>query len=324
MSTNKITFILDIARIYDYLDFSNEDTKLLFWAIHPLNILHVHPKGTKLQNLPLTVSKNILKILYRSKFNRMKSIILELNSYKACHFMDYENLSYQNHLFDIDLQKEYLPVSCPAPNIEAPADLVRNGEINICVVGRLVKEKVYPLINVLDNLVNYETKNKKIVHIIGDGDSKYLIKDDKYKNKIEIKYTGTIKDVKDLHTYLKSNADIVFAMGTSVIEASAMKIPAIIFPYSYKPINNTKFMYFFEAFEYQLGINIDFYKKIAKHEFPTIMDDIYKKKNKKLLGEKCHNYYIQNHSVETTAEKLLKKINEDALTYKLYKEIIQK
>ena len=319
-----ITPISNIARIGNYLDFQNPNTKLLFWTIHALNLLHVLPKGTKLQNLPSPLQKFVLNFFYRKRFGWMKRLLIGLNAKNACCFMDYENILYQNRLFDVNLGSNYLPIPCPMPKETANVNLIGENEINICVLGRLVREKVFPLINVLDNLLVYESDRKKIVHIIGDGDSKRLIDLNKYKNKIEIKFTGTIKEISELHNYLKNNVDIVFAMGTSVIEAAGMKLPAVVLPYSYNKIKNSRFMYFFENQNYTLGTNIDSYKKTATHEFGEILDEVYNLKNKENLGNDCYNYFIQHHSLDSVAKMLLEKAENDKITYKKYEEILNK
>ncbi len=319
-----ITPISNIARINQYLSFENEETRLLFWSIHPLNLLHILPKGTKLQNCPAKLQKIILNLFYHHKFQRIKSLLLALNKHGACCFMDYENVTYQNNLFDINIENNYLPIACIEPEIKSNQELINHSEINICIVGRLVREKVFPLINVLDNLAVYETKLKKIVHIIGDGDSRELIECDKYKNKVEIRFTGTLNDISELHKYLKDHADIVFAMGTSVIEAAAMKIPSVILPYAYNRLKNTKFMYFFDSFDYVLGANPMLYDKIAKREFVDILGQIYKMKNKKSIGNDCYNHFLKHHSISAVANRLLDISNINNLSYKVYKELLNK
>ena len=317
-----ITPISNINRLNKALNFENIDTKLLFWCIHPLNVLHIMPKGAKLQNYPMIFQKFFLKTFYNKKYRRMKNLLTEFTSMNACYFMDFENLNYQKMLFDIDLSKDYLPVCCPIPSEEANTGLISADEIHICILGRLVKEKVYPLIAVLDNLVNYDTKKKKIVHIIGDGDSKRLINTEKYKNKLDLRFVGTISDISTLHSYMLCHCDIIFAMGTSVIEASGLKIPAVLLPYSYRPIKINKFAYFYEAFDYVLGTNYNLYKEFAQRTFSEILDEIYVKGQKYQQGVMCHKYSVLNHTVESVSEKLIQKIQDNLLSYNAYRELI--
>ncbi len=317
-----ITPISNINKLNKALNFENIDTKLLFWCIHPLNLLHIMPKGTKLQNYPMIFQKFFLKVFYNKKYHRMKNILAKFSSLNACYFMDFENLDYQKKLFDLDLNKDYLPVCCTIPFGEENRDLISADEINICILGRLVKEKVYPLIAVLDNLVNYNSKKKKIVHIIGDGDSKRLINVEKYQDKLDLRFVGTVSDISKLHSYMLNHCDIVFAMGTSVIEASGLKIPAVLLPYSYRPIKINEFAYFYEAFDYVLGTNYNLYNEFALHTFAEILDEIYVKEQKNLHGAKCFEYSVSNHTVESVSEKLIQKIQDNKLSYNAYRELI--
>ena len=102
-------------------------------------------------------------------------------------------------------------------------------EINIGYIGRLDCDKIFSLINVLDNLSLYNTSFKKNVHIIGCGDRKHLITNNKsYKDaNINIIFTGFLLD-NDKYDYLYNNVDILFSMGTSSLDGALVKIPSVL------------------------------------------------------------------------------------------------
>ena len=118
------------------------------------------------------------------------------------------------------------------------------------------------------------------------------------------------------------HCDIIFAMGTSVIEASGLKIPAVLLPYSYRPIKINKFAYFYEAFDYVLGTNYNLYKEFAQRTFSEILDEIYVKGQKYQQGVMCHEYAVLNHTVESVSGKLIQKIQDNLLSYNAYRELI--
>jgi hypothetical protein len=125
-------------------------------------------------------------------------------------------------------------------------------DINIGWLGRLDEDKIFSVINILDNLNNYNTDKRKFFHIIGSGISSHLIEPSKYKN-INIIFNGTILN-EDKTKYLIDNFDIAFSMGTSSIESAALKIPTIV-PLSFEKYTyiSNGFTKFFELSDYNLG-----------------------------------------------------------------------
>lgn len=187
-------------------------------------------------------------------------------------------------------------------------------EINIGYIGRLDYDKIFSLINVLDNLSLYNTSFKKNVHIIGCGDGKHLITDNKsYEGaNINIIFTGLLLD-NDKYDYLYNNVDILFSMGTSSLDGALVKIPSVLTlsQVGYKLSDDT-FIYLHNL----TRVNNGFYEEdihnmgsFMFNNFSNIMDDIYKSNKKSEIGEKCFEYCINNHEVNNTLINIIEYFN---------------
>jgi len=202
---------------------------------------------------------------------------------------------------------KYLPIFSPNINIEINNNLI-NDEINIGWLGRLDSDKIYSVINILNNLYSYKTNKKKNIHIIGSGDSKNLINLEHYLNgNINVIFLNTLLN-DEKNNYIIKNFDISFSMGTSGLESASMKIPTIIPMCLEKEKYLTDgFVKFFNLTDYNLGFydNDIIELNLNTSEFKDILDDIYENNLKSVYGNKCYDYYINNHSQEKTIEYLL-------------------
>ena len=118
--------------------------------------------------------------------------------------------------------------------------------IHIAWIGRLSRDKIYALINLMNHLEKIKIIKK--FHIIGEGNCKHLLREYRF----ETIYLGTISP-KDLPSYLQTHIDIVFAMGTSMLEAEKCGIPAVYTFYSWEEYSRDCFVWAFKLKNYCLG-----------------------------------------------------------------------
>lgn len=148
--------------------------------------------------------------------------------------------------------KHTVPVMLNDAKCNVKHRLLNKNEINIGWLGRLSEDKIYALINFLDNLENIIIDKVSIkVHIIGSGSCEDMIPKH-YKN-FRILMQGTIQPV-DLDEFLLKNIDLMFAMGTSMLEAEKLGIPSVLTFYKTKPSIANKFIWSFLLKDYCLGL----------------------------------------------------------------------
>lgn len=318
-----ITPLSNIYRIEEYINFKNDETKLFFWSLHTFNVIHVMPDGNKLQNIPIFLLKNILTLFCKKNYKIYQTLLKEANDSDAVYFLDNNTGNIHQNIFNFIPSENILPIAIPEQSDFAKNELISQNEINVCILGRLSAERIFPTQNILENLNKISTNKKIKAHIIGKGDcEKQLYPKEIYKN-IEIIMVGTLTP-DQLTNYLKKNIDILFSAGTSLLEGASLKIPSVIIPFSYTKFNTDLFYYLFESSGFSIGESATQHRKRATRSFGSIIQDIYIKKRKKEIGQKCYEYYLNHHSIANTAKNLLNAINKCSLNYKIYKKIKSK
>lgn len=279
-------------------------SKLLFVNWHICSI-------PALQNNWQTSDENIYKFL---------SLVHETNSVIFCD----ESHRLGQNTKDIDFDKNIVPITLSRENIKAKEGLVNSEEINIAILGRLCQDKIYSVINVLDNLQPLDFNRKKIVHIIGDGPDRNLIDVDSYPS-IDIKFVGTLVQ-QEMRKYLAVKCDCLFAMGTSVLEGAAISLPSIIIAHNMKPMTSNSYVYIQDTPGYCLGWYDDQFDDLGLKPITmqNILEDLLICNSKSSLGELGFRYFSENHTIENAVIKFKNAIRRNTLTSNIFTEKTRK
>jgi len=263
-------------------------------------------------------------LLYLQK--KLKDFGKLLSDTNSLSFIDLGCKNAAEKQFKRKFKENYLPLyfDNPNKNTECNFNLINKNEINVAWLSRLSDSKCYSLLNLIKQLNNYKTNLHKKIHIIGDGLHKeQLIKDIENIQdlNVEIEFLGVITGNK-LDEYLTNNADILFAMGTSMLNGASIKIPTAGVSETANPkLNLDKFIWLFDELGLQLGLP-DNHKDLAvispkAISIKNILDTIYIENKKQEIAEKCYQYYKDNHNnIEVICNKLFDLINNSTLTYK--------
>ena len=313
MDTSGIRFI-------DYESFSGkiyfEEECVLFAQIHYLfDMPIVNPKSKVLFfNWHNCCIPELKKRMWFTDAE-MHSFLDLVNKNQAQVFCDYFHRKANNEISKIDFAKHYVPVSVDPKKRRAPSALVSKDTINIAVLGRLVSDKIYGVLNLIKQAQKSKIKQSIVFHIIGEGQYIDLLPKKTPKN-IQIKKCGAIVD-DELNEYLTNNVDILFAMGTSVLEGGALGLPSVILPYEMKNFDSDTFIYLYDALDYSLGCEVS---QVNKEQFRTftfknIIEDIYVKRLKKEIGSKCLKYVQHNHYIASNTQLLKKYLDTTTLLF---------
>lgn len=219
--------------------------------------------------------------------------------------------------------KQYIPITIQSQTVFAKSKLIKTDEINIAILGRLCNDKVWSVLNLLDQLEAYKCKKRKNVYIIGDGENTDLVANRQVGNNINLIMTGTVVG-NNLKKMLANKVDILFAMGRSVLESSAMKMPSVIIPHNIHAFTKDAYVYLQDTKGYALGWydtqidDLDIPHKTLAH----ILDDIYIRGEKQQQGEKAFQYVKKHHF--TNVEELKDALSKTTLTYRRFWKIAKK
>ena len=226
----------------------------------------------------------------------LKNMIRFLHEKSSVFFLDKTHWMAQN-ADDIVFREEYVPIVIPKREKQALAQLISKKERNIAVLGRLCKDKIYAVLDLMDNIVNLRDDVKTNVYIIGEGDWQHLLFDQHFPSWIKIIRCGTMDNEKVLHL-LSRKTDILFAMGTSILDGASLGIPSVVIPNDVEPFECNAYVYLNECNGYMVGWGPNQLDKLnlPTHTIEEIFDDVYGKDRKAEIGDKCYQYYLANHT----------------------------
>lgn len=209
----------------------------------------------------------------------------------------------------------------------ANSKFIENNSINIAFLSRLSSDKIQSLFYLVKNLYELSLIKKIKIHVIGDGICKEFVVRTltKYEDKLEIIYCGSILH-ENLDEYLVNNIDLLYGVGTSVVEAAALKIPSAILLMSYNEIKDNEAFWYFDTKDYCVGITKD-QKEDFKIEYTTIqkqVEQVCAIDGKKYLGERSYQYFVENHgNLDKLAYNFLNQLSKSFLTFKMLKKCIK-
>ena len=218
---------------------------------------------------------------------------------RAMVFHDWSSWDALSQDAGFEFEKAYLPAYVDAHQMESDGALICEEEMHLTWLGRLVSDKIYSLFSVIQNLDQYDTERKKVLHIIGDGRNRKDVEQYclQFRNQITFDFRGTLTG-SELEEFLVKNTDVLYAMGTSVLEGAARKLPAAVVILEMKPIEGDEFFWLFHSKEYCCGVMTSQMRRfnVEYSHFRDMMDDIFEYGMKREYGERSFRYYEENHA----------------------------
>lgn len=281
----------------------DDDTRVLFWNLHPLNFYPYVFSLHSTNRWKALVAKLLLPL---SVFRRRKlaKIVKYLSARNALVFMDGENYERTSAFFPGSIiQKRLLPILSPAGK---PSCKELERELQCCWIGRIVDFKVHILLHLLGRL-DEATSIAGPIHmtVVGDGESlEHLMAEAAAYKNIKLTFVANVPP-DQLDDFIGNRVDVLFAMGTSALEGASRSVPTILLDYSYYPIKGLyRFKYIFEAADYSLAELI----QEERHMEPvsTIGDILLEiRANNGAIRQSCYNYWQKHYSPEAVTHLFL-------------------
>lgn len=210
----------------------------------------------------------------------------------------------------------FLPV--PAPDYDGVLKTGKSeGELNVCWLGRLSDEKAPILKYTLRKLSEYALNHQQQIkmHVLGWGEYQEEVDslglDNEYYQQLK---TRPIKST-EIDGFLLQNIDLMFAMGTSALEAAKLGVPTVMVDLSYKEIDGDYiFKPIYERTGYELAHQItkaDFDK--GNKSFEAIMD--LANNHFVEFSQKSRDYFVKNHALSTVGTQFIKLLRKLEFTF---------
>ncbi len=271
-----------------------------------------------LYNMIFTLPRLDYKIVCYEKTDTYEKDMIKIKKAldkKAIHFMDSECERSCRDVVPTCKDTLYLPVFIQPQDVVPKEQLVSEEEINAAWVGRLDSDKIFSLLNILHNFENYKTNKKKKFHIIGIGNSEHLIDISKYPS-VEIIKTGKLV-YEELDKYLLNHVDVMFGMGTSLLEAAKLGIPCALVKILEKESLSDDYISLFNLDKYILGYtDDDIVKHMKKDRMQDILDGIINNKSEYIA--KTTEYLSRYHTIQASAYRFIHNIGLSGLSFAEY------
>ena len=192
--------------------------------------------------------------------------------------------------------EQYVPLVIEPRKYKARTSIVCPGEMHIAVLGRLCKDKIYGVLNLLDQINNLKPKINKHLYIIGEGpETPLLLKAGKAES-VHVHMMGTMTG-EQLQIFIANNVDVLFGMGLSVLEGAAIGVPSVVMPHNVEKFNQDAYVFIHESSGYATGwYNTQVEEMgVIIHTLSEIIEDVYKPGNKANLGKAGLQYLKENH-----------------------------
>ncbi|WP_286754124.1 MULTISPECIES: hypothetical protein [Sphingobacterium] len=280
-----LSSIFQVSRVF------NKNVHVMLWSIHPMGL-----KDT-IDSLPSYISS--------LPYHRYGVDLTKFIAKNGVFFMDRPNFNIQKEIFAIgQSQVDYLPIFSSVLGRHKQYGSNDSGELRLGWLGRLCIEKVNPLVNVIAHCNAYLLSNPKeniVFSIIGDGDKRFMIEDLELHPNLELKFLGTLSGER-LHNLMIEDIDLMFAMGTSALEAGLLHIATVLVDLSFKDMAaNNRFRFLYESEGYSVADEYDEENNYA-HELDTILGRV-KSGEISLDADKCYEYSLSHHSEESAVKK---------------------
>jgi hypothetical protein len=255
-----------------------------------------------------------------------KKLIKKLLAHNGLIFMDDTGINNLQREFGIHVKEPiFLPIAIPdeKENLYFKQSGRPDGAINLTYIGRSVDWKMYPLKKIIDDcLETDEDINLKIV--VDDLISfKSFIDLDLYKNRklnIEV-YENLLPS--DIRTFLITNSNLHFGMGTAALHAASIGIPTILMDFSTRPFpENYTYRWLYDTDSCSLGKNIERVPVPEglplKNILNVLKDDIERNR----ISKKSFQYIATHHSASSVVKTLIAYSNLCSFRLKEAKNLI--
>ena len=225
------------------------------------------------------------------KMEELLELVADTDSICFCDIAHWEAQSKYGYF-----KERYLPIIVSKSKQQWNSALISENKINIAIFGRISGDKVYAYIDLIYNISNIIRNRNVNIHFIGEGQFENLIFSKHYPDNIHIIRYGTLELNKAL-AVISNHADILFAMGKSVLDGASIGIPTVIIPNEVVPFHCDKYVFLHESKGYALGWSIKQIEALdlSYHSLNEILEMIYTEHKKPELGKACRDYCIQNH-----------------------------
>ncbi len=236
---------------------------------------------------------------WRLTRENLREFLLLVRKTDSVFFLDKTHWLAQNEWIQSEnctFRERYVPTTVVPKAVRSTGKMVCDKELHIAVLGRLCKDKIFSLLNLIHQLDTLETDYRIHLHVIGEGSEAYRLQRVELRENLYLHREGTITGTK-LSEFLAERTDILFAMGLSVLEGAAIALPSVVMPHNVKKFNLDAYAFLQDCQGYALGWYDTQLKelKIPTYPLEEILHTLYAPGGKQQIGMNAFEYAKKNH-----------------------------
>lgn len=278
--------------------------KVLYWCLHPENLVDIYRGAQRLRRVP-----RIRDIIIRSAFLftwiKIRYFLLNLLMEKRILFMDGPNVQRTFGFYKINKTPVFLPICTDIPEFEesdllSPMFVKNSPYIHMMWLGRLSGDKIASVEFTIRELSALPNAEYLYLHVVGDGDKRKCILKLIDNSPIKIVLHGSIPN-NELKNFISSNEIYCgFGMGTSVLEMAKLHIPSVIVDPAFAQ-HEKGYMprWLFMTKNYNLG---SFLHDSNGNEISMLLEEL--RSDYARISRLCYDYVVFNHSISSIVDKL--------------------
>lgn len=294
-------------------------TQVFWWTLHVrclAPVLLPDPLGE------LTFKYNWLyktcSMFYWPFMRRFAKLVDDMIAAGALHFMD--TPTFMGGVEHIPMRTRQIDHYLPVPASDYDGELKSSkpvGELNVCWLGRLSDEKTPILKYTIRELADYALhhQQKITLHVLGWGEHQEEVDSMGLNNAYFTQLESRPIKSTEIDEFLLQNIDLMFAMGTSALEAAKLGVPTVMVDASYEEIKGD-YVYkpIYERTGYELAhlVGKDDFERGNK-SFEGIIDLL--NNHFEEFSEKSREYFVKNHALSTVGEQFVSLLEKADFTF---------
>lgn len=220
-------------------------------------------------------------------------------------FMDDGPAAWFKKDLDIDIINSnlFLPVPIEKKYISKVNQFKK--EFQVSYIGRSVKWKLFPVLKIIDCIINLRNKGHKIsFNIVTDNSKRTINFIHEHSKKHEfINYYENLTDL-ELQNFLLVKSDLNIGMGLSILESSSLAIPSLLInPSNGIIVDDYVFKWVHKIKNFNLG-EFNTKDKLNYITLEEAFSELSTKEKYEIISNKCLDYCINNHDPEEISFKL--------------------
>lgn len=292
-----IMILLHVKLINNRIDLDDK-VRMLLWATHPDDAIKILPLFNFFYHKKRVAMNIISSIITPLQYKRIKRFMKAGITHDGVVWMDNHNYESADQFYKFNLNKKVIWPLITSEGKYKYAGLRENNfssKIRIIFLGRMCDFKIIPILKLLTDMEKF--KDKICLNFIGYGNYANILESNLKSKGFDYMFLGDVK--KELLDKSLLQFDLLFGMGTSVLEGAKLGMPCVVMNGSYQNGHNEANLvdWLFNCPRYYIG---EIVEKSANNPLQRTFSELLEEYENKTdsIAQACLEHFTKYHSTE--------------------------